>query len=316
MAESSPTVQAPPIDVSVIIPARQEIFLARTIEDVIRNARANTEVIAVCDGYWPDPAIQDHLRVNLLHYSESIGQRAATNAGVRAARGKYVMKLDAHCAVGEGFDAKLMAPYESGELTADTTTIPRMYNLHGFDWVCPDGHRRYQGPPDPCTECGQPVTREIVWLPRKSRRTDFARFDKNLHFQYWKRYNRRPEAQGKLADVMCSVGACWFQTRDRYLELGGLDERHGSWGQVGVEVACKAWLSGGRQVVNKRTWFGHMFRTQGKGFTFPYPIRNSDIAAARGFSSWLWAEGNWEMAVRPLEWILEKFHPVPDWHAG
>jgi len=41
----------------------------------------------------------------------------------------------------------------------------------------------------------------------------------------------------------------------KVLELEGLDERHGFWGQFGTEISCKSWLSGGRQVVNKKTWF-------------------------------------------------------------
>jgi len=42
-------------DLSVVIPARKEMFLQRTIESVLSNIEADTEVIAVCDGYWPDP---------------------------------------------------------------------------------------------------------------------------------------------------------------------------------------------------------------------------------------------------------------------
>mgnify|MGYP003465931901 FL=1 len=163
-------------------------------------------------------------------------------------------------------------------------------------------------------ECGKPTEQEIVWKPRLARRTDFARFDNTMHFQYWRSYKDRPEAKGDIADVMCSVGAGWFMHRGRYFELGGMDEATGSWGQMGVEVACKAWLSGGRQVVNKRTWFSHMFRTKNDGFGFPYPIKESAIEAARKHSRWLWQGGNWSGATKKLEWLLEKFAPVPGWH--
>lgn len=46
---------------------------------------------------------------------------------------------------------------------------------------------------------------------------------------------------------------------------------YGSWGNQGIEVACKTWLSGGRVLVNHNTWYAHMFRTQGAEFGFPYP---------------------------------------------
>ena len=42
-------------DLSVIIPARNEMFLQQTIANILENIEADTEVIAVCDGSWPDP---------------------------------------------------------------------------------------------------------------------------------------------------------------------------------------------------------------------------------------------------------------------
>jgi len=227
------------------------------------------------------------------------------------ARGEYVMKADAHCAFSEGFDVVLTADCEP-----NWTVIPRMYNLHGFDWKCSTcGKRTYQGPyPTSCSKCDNTEHWEqvVVWEPRKRRRTDFARFDKGLHFQYWRAYKERPGAQDDIADTMCHVGACWMMSRERYWELGGCDEGHGSWGQMGVEVSCKSWLSGGRQVVNKKAWFAHMFRTQ-KGFGFPYPLSKRETDAAREYSRWLWRSGEWDKMIHPLHWLVERFWPVPGW---
>ncbi len=66
------------MDLSVIIPARNEEFLELTINSVLDNAKAKTEVIAILDGYWPEP-IEDRANLTLVHHSEPIGQRAATN---------------------------------------------------------------------------------------------------------------------------------------------------------------------------------------------------------------------------------------------
>lgn len=294
-------------DLSILIPARNEMFLRQTIADILAHIEADTEIIAVLDGAWADPGIPDHERVTLVYHPQSIGQRAATNEAARMASGKYILKCDAHCAFDQGFDRKLIA-----DMQPDWTMIPRQYNLHAFDWVCANGHRRYQGPSGVCLECGEATEMEIVWEPRRNTHTDYARFDSTLHFQYWREYKQRPEARGDIVDVMCCVGACWLMERDRYWEFGGMDERHGSWGQMGVELACKSWLSGGRQVVNKRTWFAHMFRTQG-GFGFPYPIKFSDQEAAREYSRWLWHGDNWSKAVYPFRWIIDKFAPVPGW---
>lgn len=314
------------MDLSVVIPARNEEWLSRTIDSVFSAARAETEVIAILDGYWPDPAIPSPRKnLTLIHHHDPVGQRAATNEGARISTAKYVMKFDAHCMFDDGFDIKLMADCQH-----DWTVVPRMYNLHVFDWVCRGcGARTYQNGmparcevPDPDKKEGTipnpacsstTFKKEIVWHPRWDKRyNDFMRFDNTLHFQYWSDYRKRPEAQGDIVDQMCCIGACWMMERSRYWEIGGMDEKHGSWGQMGAEISCKSHLSGGRQVVNKKTWFSHLFRTQ-RSFGFPYHNPQSAVNQAREYSRWLWRGGNWPQAIHPLSWLLEKYWPIPDW---
>lgn len=298
------------MDLSILIPARNEMFLAQTVKDILANIEGDTEVIIVCDGNWPDPPISDHPRVNIIYHSESIGQRAATNEAARASTAKFIMKADAHCAFDKGFDVKLMKEFEY-----EWTVIPRMYNLHAFDWQCGKcGHRRYQGPyPKECEKCDNTTDfeRVIVWKPRRNCRADFMRFDNELHFKYWREFERRPESKGDFAETMSLLGACWMLYRDRYWDLDGLDESHGSWGQMGTEISCKTWLSGGRLLVNKRTWFSHLFRTQ-PGFGFPYP--NPGVRAARRRSRDIWFNNAWPKQKYPLSWLLRKFYPIPEWN--
>jgi hypothetical protein len=298
-------------DLTVMIPARNEMFLAKTIENILENIQGDTEIIAVADGYDPGP-LPDDLRVRLIRHEISTGQRASTNEAARASTAKFIMKCDAHCAFDKGFDVKLMADCEY-----DWTVVPRMYNLHAFDWQCNAcGNRTYQGPtPTICEECkeGKGFERAIVWQPRWNRCSDFMRFDRSLHFQYWGEYKKRPEAQGDICDLLSCIGACWMMHRERYWDIDGMDETHGSWGQMGTELACKSWLSGGRMVINKKTWFSHMFRTQGGDFGFPYPMSGRDVDKAREHSRFLWQENRWPKAKYPLQWLINKFAPVPDW---
>jgi len=151
-------------DVSVLIAARNEEFLSRTVEDVLKNKRANTEVIVIADGNLPNPPVKDHPDVILVYHPESIGQRAAINEAAKISQAKYVMKLDAHCTLDEGFDVKLMADCEY-----DWTVVPRMYNLHVFDWRCKKcKHTWYQGPkPKECPKCKskEGFSRMMVWKP-------------------------------------------------------------------------------------------------------------------------------------------------------
>jgi glycosyltransferase involved in cell wall biosynthesis len=299
-------------DLSIVIPGRCEQFFAQTVKNVLENMRGDSEIIAVIDGPWPDPPLQDHPRLKVIHHTVPVGQRAATNDGVKLSRARWVMKLDAHCAVDEGFDVKLMA-----DCQPDWTLIPSMHNLHAFDWVCDCGHRTYQGArPVACEKCKVGNHRqEIVWKPRENRLTVSWMFDKNLQFQYWRKHAKR--VKGDLIETMSFIGACMFMERERFWELGGMDEAHGSWGAFGTEWACKSWLSGGKLITSRKTWFAHMFRTgnfaTGGQSTWPYPISQSEIDKARAYSRDLWLNDKWPQAKYPLRWLVEKFSPVPTW---
>ena len=298
-------------DLSILIPARNEEFLELTIQDLLRNIRGNTDIFVALDGYIPNPQIiTNDERVHFVHFPESIGQRASTNILAKMTDAKYLMKVDAHCAFDEGFDVKMMA-----DMQDDWTMIPVMRNLHAFDWVCPDGHRRYQGPSGPCEICGKETKKDIVWIAKTNPQSVAYRFDNTLHFQYFNEYKKTPEYQKSLketglTETMSIQGSCFMCTRKKYFELNLCDEGHGSWGQQGTEVACKTWLSGGRVVVNHKTWYAHMFRTQGGDFGFPYP--NPGIQQARDYSKDLWLNGKWEKAKYSLQWLINKFNP-PGW---
>ena len=316
-------------DLSIIIPSRNEEFLSRTIEDILANIEGDTEIIALCDGAWPDPPVKDHPRVNLVYHPVAIGQRQSTNEGVRLSRAKYVMKCDAHCAFDKGFDVKLMESCQR-----DYTVVPSMKRLHIFDWVCKDcGHKEYQDKikGNECPKCkSKQMKKSFIWQPRSGSNADYMWFDTQLKFSYFDNNYLRPYrkdgvdikrlyhhkyrswAQDSITDQMVCIGACWMMHRNRYWEIGGMDEGHGSWGQMGVELACKSWLSDGRQVVNKNTWFAHLFRTTNT-LKFPYPIRHSETEAARKYSRNLWFGNKWPKAKHDLKWMIDKFSPLPGW---
>ncbi len=281
---------------SMLIPARNEIWLQKTIECVLAAAVEDIEVIAVLDGYWPDPPVKDDPRVIVIHHTEAIGQRAAINEAARVASGKYIMKLDAHCNVAPGFDKVLKE-----DCKYEWTMVPRMFNLD--------------------IETFQPQYIDSVRKGfAKAKIHDYMYISGPEHDEwplramYFGKYagvsHRRPEENDNLVDeTMGCMGPGWFMHKDRFWELGGCDENHGGWGQQGVEVSLKAWLSGGALMVNKKTWFSHWFRS-GEGF--PYPIKKSDTQKAKDYSRDLWFNGKWEKQVRSVEWLAEKFN-APTW---
>lgn len=303
------------MDLSILIPSRNEEWLSETLEDLLKNIRGNTEIIVVLDGAPEVKPLPKDPRITVIRYLQSVGQRAATNSACRLSRAKYVMKVDAHCAFDEGFDVKLMENMQD-----DWTVVPVMRNLHVFNWVCPKGHTRYQGPSGPCAECGEPTTKDVVWFAKPKPESYSYRFDTTLHFQYFREYKNNPKYKEQhktnLTETMSLQGSCFMLTRDKYWELNICDEEFGSWGAQGTEVACKTWLSGGKCIVNHNTWYAHLFRTQGGDFSFPYKQDNSQVEQARERSRKLFLDNTWPLQKYPLSWLVDRFAPVPDWHDG
>jgi len=211
------------------------------------------------------------------------------------------MKLDAHCSMSQGFDVAMMQDMED-----DVTMIPMVGNLHVYDWVCPQGHRHFQGKYDMCEQCGSTeLKKEVVWniIPKPIRGSHY--FDTNLHFQY-----ADEEAEGLVTESMSIQGSCFMATREKYFELNLCDEQFGSWGQQGTEVACKTWLSGGRVLSTKKAYYGHQFReTEG----FPYENKADDILATQKKSRDIFLGNKWEGQVKPIQWLVEKFNYQGDW---
>ena len=46
------------IELTVLIPARNEDMLDRTLQDLLENIEANTEIIVVLDGWIPNPGLR------------------------------------------------------------------------------------------------------------------------------------------------------------------------------------------------------------------------------------------------------------------
>lgn len=317
-------------DLAIVIPASNPngIFINKTIEDLVKNIRANTEIIVVYNGARPDPAIPQHELLTVVYYADKIGQRAATNQGAKLTKAKYIMKMDAHCAVDEGFDQKMLDAFK---ITGDNVTIaPIMRNLWAFDWKCLKcGKKWYQGPtPTKCLELNYKNTgtpcdstqfeRKIMWIGKNNPQSTSFCFDATPHFQYFEDWKHRPQYENDkrekgLTESMSLQGSCWMLTREKYWELNISDEAFGSWGSQGIEVAAKTWLSGGQVLINHKTWYAHMFRTQGGDFSFSHKITAKEVSNARNMAKDLFFNNKWDKQVRPLSWLVEKFWPVKGW---
>jgi len=304
---------------SILIPSRNEMFLYKTIEDILANIEDDTEVIATLDGAWTDPPVPQHERVNIIYVPEAIGQRAATNMAAKLAKGKYIMKVDAHCSFDKGFDKKMIEFME--EVGDDVTAVPIMRNLWAFSWNCRECNwKKYQGPtPEKCEKCGgTQIRKKMMWVGKHNPQSTSYCFDSDPHFQYFEDWKHREpyitdKKEKEFTETMSLQGSCFMCTKEKFWDLKLSEEKLGSWGNQGIEVACKTWLSGGRVLVNHKTWYAHMFRTQGGDFSFPYRQGGSHVSRTKKRVWNQLIEKKAPHQIHPVSWLVEKFMPVKGW---
>lgn len=281
--------------VSVIIPARNEPWLQKTIDDLFAKAKGEIEVIAVLDGYWPDPILKDDPRLVLVHNSQAEGMRSALNYAAKIATGKYLMKLDAHCMVEEGYDTILQEGLEY-----DWLSVPSRYSLDAEKW------ERKRKPPTDYLFLTFPYISE-------------SQFGTGLHGKKWVRDNYGPDSwwwkertlKGKLIDeIIIWQGSCWFVHRQKYYDIDMLDTKYSyNMFQEANELAFKIWLSGGKVIVNKKTWYAHWHKDEPTG----YGLTKQAKYATERTSTWFWMNDKWKKRTRDLEWLIDKFMPLPGW---
>ncbi len=275
--------------VSVIIPSRNEIFLQQTIDDVLAKAHGDVEVVPVLDRYIPDPPLKPDSRIKPVERrteSKIAGMRDAINMGVAAATGDFIMKLDAHCMMCEGWDEILKA-----ECDRDWVVIPRRYSLDPIEWSI-RSHRPvvdYEFISFPYLDEFTSVRTSNKWFTRAEERKDIL-VDDNMSFQ----------------------GSCYFMYRDYYKWLGIL-QTEGYDGMIleAEEISCKAWLTGGKVMTNKKAWYAHLHK--GKQFGRMYFINKWELRRGRRYHIDLWMNDKWPRATKKMEWLIDHFWPVPTW---
>lgn len=273
--------------VSVILPSRNEIFLGKTIEDLLAKAAGEIEVIAILDGYWPNPPLKDHPNVTLIHRSKPHGMRPGINAAASIAKGKYLMKLDAHCMVGEGFDEILQKDCEK-----DWIAVPTKYSLDAENW---------RNKPDKA-----PINYYYLTFPYFLDGT----YGTGLHAKWWREKEKDREGH-KVDDLMSSQGSCWFMHKSHFEKIGPMDHENYYFYQEFQEIGMKTWISGGRCVVNKNTWYSHLHK--GKQYGRGFYLSKERAVGSEMFSMDYWMNDRYPGAVRTMKSFVEQFWPLPTW---
>src|SRR3990167_879220 len=217
---------------SCVIPAYNEPHLQRTIDSLLLNAEGDIEIIVVLDGYWPEPSLKVNQKVHLLHLGKNKGMRAAINAGIALSKGEFILKSDAHCMFGKGYDKILLENAES-----NSVYIPRRFKLDREKWeILPN----------------RPIDYEKLIIHETYHK---------FHGEEWK--TRAIKRKDILIDeTMSFQGSCCMMSRKHWDSvIGELDENtYGPFLQEPVEVGMKTWQSGGKLLVKKNTWYAHKHR--------------------------------------------------------
>lgn len=282
---------------SVIIPSRTEEYLQKTVDDILLKAKGEIEIIVILDGYWPKEHNWANSKIRIIHQGtidNNMGMRAAINAGMSIAQGEFVMKTDEHCMFDEGFDEKL-----KNDCQDDWVVIPRRYRLDPENWVIFEDGR-------------SPIDYMYLAYPYERQGDKTC----GLHGELWKeRYYEKKDIL--IDDTMSWQGSCYFLKKKYWNELiHPLDEiNYGTFTQEAQEIGNKVWLSGGRLVVNKKTWYAHFHKgKRGKNYGFTneqYKNHREEMERGRKFCIDYWL--NTKDYKYDFEWLLKKFWPVPGW---
>jgi glycosyltransferase involved in cell wall biosynthesis len=272
---------------SIIIPSRNEEYLVQTVENILKRAEGEIEILVVLDGPPEDPGLPKDGRIKTIYRPEPLGMRNAINTAAKEATGDYLLKCDAHVCFDQGFDVKLAKDCEK-----DWTVVPRRYAIDKRTWDR---------------------------LPNLDWYNDFQYISRPDDPKYsfkgveWPEYGVRVKGK-KICDLMTSQGSCWFMFRERFFELGGLDEEnYGSMGAEAQEICLKSWLSGGKYMLNRNTWYCHKKKRESvahRGYRKPV----GQWRKSRAYAIDCWTNNKWKGQKRDFMWLIEKFKPVPGWH--
>jgi len=283
------------VKLSVIIPSDKDLNLQKTVDSFLTfsELEGDLEIIVVFDGPWELAPLEGDCRLHTVEIAKQ-GMRAAINTGLAMAIGDYVMKVDAHCAFGPGFDRIMVENCAENWLM-----VPRRYSLDDIAWKPvklrhPVDHH-FLSYPFPRAPMGY-VLGPLVW--KKSRRIQYP----------------------DIEDLMIFQGSCWMAFRRHFGRVVGfLDDRLETYGQFGgeaVEIGLKYWLSGSEIKVNRKTWYAHLWKMprhyQAGIYDRVFKLRSQ----RKRHYNWMaehWMNDEEPGMIRKFSWLIDKFWPVPTW---
>jgi glycosyltransferase involved in cell wall biosynthesis len=259
--------------ISIIVPHFKEPYLEKTLQGLKDNAEGEIEILAI---------------------EGSKGMRAAINEGLSKARGEWIIKVDAHCMFGKGYDRILTKDCKENWLM-----VPRRCPLRPENWTLADNSFiDYHYLTSPTLPSGWGWgTYPIAWKDRTEEKVDTI-----------------------IDDIMTMQGSFYFANRKYFMEhVGFLDDSpdtYGSFCSEPLEVGMKYWLNGGEMKVDKNTWYAHLFKSRRYYGLHPGLLSAKKKLHDRKRHEWgakHWLNNEEPGMLHKFEWLVEKFWPVPGW---
>ena len=285
------------IKTSVLIPSCNERFLKQTVDSLFATAAGEIEVIVMLDGpdqQWPLP--EERPGLLLVHQLKRIGMRPAINCAAQLATGYFLMKLDAHCLLSDGWDDVLQK-----DCADNWIIIPPRYSLDPVNW---------------CIEKNGKMRRDYHYLSSPIGGL-LKRGDYTMHgVEWWERCKARVnKPEYDLDETMSGQGSCWFMSREHWDRLGGYhpEAGYGLFINELQEIGNETWCLGGALMTNKRCWYAHLHK--GHQWGRMYHLDQTESRNGQLFCSDFWLHDRWKQPdkVRSFESMIDHFWPVPDW---
>lgn len=225
------------IDVSVIIPCKNEVNNLKSTVDSIMNSKNSLsfEIIVVDDASMDlsTEFLSSDLNKNIykdivLVKTNNVGAAEARNIGGKAAKGKYLFFCDAHVKVPDGWLDSLVNTLKDCNADLVAPCIVDMSNItsagYGQTW---DNQLK------------------ITWLTSNP---------------------------GNIVEIPIACGCAFGITKEAFEKIGGFDHFFQVWGKEDEELCFKAWLYGYKTIVDPEVKVQHLFRPR-----HPYQVTTANV---------------------------------------
>jgi len=279
--------------VTVIIPARKELYIRETLKDLYDNAQDEIEVLLFLDGYEPDYKIPRRRGLHIIRHRKPQGMRVCINEGAALATGTFIMKMDAHCTIGPGWDAVLKA-----DCADNWIVVPRRYWFDAPTWTVQD---------KPHVDA--------------------------MHYMYPFAHPYRPRLTGRpcerrklqqhdqaLVEDMTFQGSLWFMCKDHFTKrIGPMDwQSYGTFGEEPQEIGLRTQLGPweGAIMRNKNTWYAHWSKPGSHWRADPETagrVTDAEREDSYVYAFDYWWNNRWTERTHDFLWLVEKFEPMDAW---